>query len=167
MGVVFLMSYGKANALFFSLDICGGSEVTYKQLFGLRSGVTGMDEGMMEGEMEKTAARFKALSEETRLRILKLLEEGELCVCDIAAALDMTQPNISFHLAILKEAGFIKDWREGRWIHYELDLSSMFNKILLPTALGGVNGKVIEADVKRLGEFRQAKAPGNSCVTLN
>ncbi len=126
-----------------------------------------MDEGMMEGEMEKTAARFKALSEETRLRILKLLEEGELCVCDIAAALDMTQPNISFHLAILKEAGFIKDWREGRWIHYELDLSSMFNKILLPTALGGVNGKVTEGDVKRLYRFRQSKAPGNSCATLN
>ena len=47
---------------------------------------------------------FKALSEEIRLRILKLLEHGELCVCDIVAALDMIQPKVSFHLAVLKEA---------------------------------------------------------------
>jgi len=51
---------------------------------------------------------FKALSEETRLRIVKLLEHGELCVCDIVAALDMIQPKVSFHLAVLKDAVFLK-----------------------------------------------------------
>ncbi len=116
--------------------------------------------------MEKIAACFKALSEETRLRMLKLLEEGELCVCDIAAALEMTQPNISFHLAILKNAGFINDRRVGRWIHYDLNLSSMFNKIMLPTALGEVNGKVIDDDKKRLGKFLESKERGSSCAIL-
>jgi ArsR family transcriptional regulator, arsenate/arsenite/antimonite-responsive transcriptional repressor len=115
--------------------------------------------------MENVAIRFKALSEETRLRILKLLEDGELCVCDIAAALEMTQPNISFHLAILKEAGFIKDRRVGRWIHYELDLSSTFNKILLPTALGGMKGKLIGDDKGRLAAFIESKAGGSCAAT--
>ena len=50
---------------------------------------------------------FKALSDETRLRIIKLLEQGELCVCDITAALDMVQPRVSFHLSALKEAGLM------------------------------------------------------------
>ena len=47
--------------------------------------------------MERLTTFYRALSDETRLRILKLLEGGELCVCDITAALDMTQPNVSFH----------------------------------------------------------------------
>ncbi len=81
--------------------------------------------------MEKLLLIFKALSEETRLRILKLLENGELCVCDITDALDMTQPNISFHLGMLKEAGLIKDRKNGRWIHYSLDESDMFMRFLL------------------------------------
>jgi ArsR family transcriptional regulator len=57
---------------------------------------------------------LKALSEETRIRILKLLEGGELCVCDIMAALDIIQPKVSFHLGVLKEAGLIKDRKDGR-----------------------------------------------------
>ena len=64
---------------------------------------------------------FKALSEEMRLRIIKLLEAGELCVCDLVAALDMSQPKISFHLNALKEAGLIKDRKQGKWTHYRID----------------------------------------------
>ena len=74
---------------------------------------------------------FKALSDETRLRILHLLKDGELCVCDIADTLKMTQPNISFHLGMLREAGLIKDRKNGRWIHYSIDDSDMFNRFLL------------------------------------
>lgn len=74
---------------------------------------------------------FKALSDETRLRILALLKERELCVCDIAETLKMTQPNISFHLGMLREAGLIKDKKSGRWIHYSLDDSDMFRRFLL------------------------------------
>ena len=74
---------------------------------------------------------FKALSDETRLRILSLMKQGEICVCDISETLDMTQPNISFHLGILKEAALIKDRRDGRWIHYSLNESDMFIRYIL------------------------------------
>jgi len=81
--------------------------------------------------MKKLQTLYKALSDETRLRILSLLNEEELCVCDIAATLEMTQPNISFHLNMLKSAGLIKDRKNGRWIHYSLDESDMFRRFLL------------------------------------
>jgi ArsR family transcriptional regulator len=68
---------------------------------------------------------FKTLSDETRLRILKLLEHGELCVCDIVAALDLIQPKVSFHLGVMKEAKLIKDRRQGKWIHYRIDDSDL------------------------------------------
>ncbi|UCD36167.1 MAG: winged helix-turn-helix transcriptional regulator [Nitrospiraceae bacterium] len=74
---------------------------------------------------------FKALSDETRLRILSLMKDGEICVCDIAETLGMTQPNISFHLAMLKEAGLIKDRKNGRWVHYSLNDGDMFTRFLL------------------------------------
>src|SRR4030042_6678768 len=61
-----------------------------------------------EFDMNDLLKIFKALSDETRIRILKLLEEGELCVCDIVASLDMIQPKVSFHLCVLKEAGLLK-----------------------------------------------------------
>ena len=81
--------------------------------------------------MSELLPLFKALSDETRLRILQLLKDGELCVCDIADTLKMTQPNISFHVSMLKEAGLIKDRKNGRWIHYSIDESDMFKRFLL------------------------------------
>ncbi|OIO28295.1 MAG: transcriptional regulator, partial [Nitrospirae bacterium CG1_02_44_142] len=100
--------------------------------------------------MQKLLDTFKALSDETRLRILKLLEHGELCVCDVVAALDMIQPKVSFHLAVLKEAGFIKDRKHGRWIHYRIDDSDMYKRFLLLSVLEKIfEGPVME-DKKRL-----------------
>ncbi|MEQ5184010.1 metalloregulator ArsR/SmtB family transcription factor [Providencia rettgeri] len=64
---------------------------------------------------------FKILSDETRLAIVMLLREsGELCVCDICAVTTESQPKISRHMAILREAGLVLDRREGKWIHYRL-----------------------------------------------
>ena len=81
--------------------------------------------------MKDLLLAFKALSDETRLRILLLLKKGELCVCDIAETLEMNQPNVSFHLGLLKEAGLIKYRKSGRWINYSLDESDMFTRFLL------------------------------------
>ena len=81
--------------------------------------------------MQDLLLTFKALSDETRLKIILLLKKGELCVCDIAETLEMTQPNISFHLGMLKEAGLIKDKKDGRWTYYALDESDMFTRFLL------------------------------------
>lgn len=64
---------------------------------------------------------FKILSDETRLAIVMILREsGELCVCDICAAISESQPKVSRHMAILREAGLVLDRREGKWIHYRL-----------------------------------------------
>jgi ArsR family transcriptional regulator len=100
---------------------------------------------------------FRALSDETRLRILKLLECGELCVCDIVAALDMIQPNVSFHLATLKEAGLIKDRKQGKWIHYSLDDSDIFRRFLILSVIERISENLIKKDKKRLGEFLKNK----------
>ncbi|MDI6738926.1 MAG: metalloregulator ArsR/SmtB family transcription factor [Candidatus Edwardsbacteria bacterium] len=70
--------------------------------------------------MRQTVKLFKSLGDPTRLRIVKLLEAGELCVCQLTAALGMGQSRISRHLSILREAGIIEDRRRGKWVHYRL-----------------------------------------------
>jgi ArsR family transcriptional regulator len=67
---------------------------------------------------QRSAALFHALSDEKRLRILALLAGGELCVCELTEALDLSQSLLSFHLRTLKDAGLVADRREGRWIYY-------------------------------------------------
>ncbi len=61
------------------------------------------------------------LADKTRLRILMLLKRQELCVCEIFAALEMSQPRVSRQLAALRQAGLIKDRREGKWVYYRLE----------------------------------------------
>ncbi len=65
-------------------------------------------------------ALFKALSDETRLRILGLLLSGEVCVCDIHESLKIPQSKASRHLAYLRRAGLVDTRRSGLWIHYRL-----------------------------------------------
>jgi ArsR family transcriptional regulator len=100
---------------------------------------------------------FKALSDETRLRIIKLLEQGELCVCDIVAALGMVQPKVSFHLNVLKEAGFIRDRKQGRWIHYSLNDSDMFKRLLILSVCEKASDAAMANDRKRLTVFLKGK----------
>jgi ArsR family transcriptional regulator len=61
---------------------------------------------------------FKALSDPTRLRLLNLLSEGEVCVCYLGEVLDEVQPKVSRHLAYLKKACLVEARREGIWMHY-------------------------------------------------
>ncbi|MEK6673498.1 MAG: metalloregulator ArsR/SmtB family transcription factor [Nitrospirota bacterium] len=107
--------------------------------------------------MQELLSTFKALSDETRLRILKLLEHGELCVCDIVAALDMSQPKVSFHLNVLKEAGFIRDRKQGKWIHYSIDDTDMFKRFLLFSVFERIPDEAMLEDRKRLNEFLKSK----------
>jgi ArsR family transcriptional regulator, arsenate/arsenite/antimonite-responsive transcriptional repressor len=116
--------------------------------------------------MNELVTTFKALSDETRLRIIKLLEHGELCVCDIVAALDMVQPKVSFHLSTLKDAGFIKDRKQGRWIHYSLNAKDLFIRMLLLSASERMGDGAISADRKRLEAFLVAKGHGGKIVAL-
>jgi ArsR family transcriptional regulator len=101
--------------------------------------------------MHNITQTFKALSDETRLRILSLMKEGEICVCDIAESLGMSQPNISFHLSMLKESGLIKDRKNGRWIHYSLDDSDMFTRFILL----GIFEKIDDKDSREIKRSRR------------
>ena len=62
-----------------------------------------------------------ALSDETRVEIVRLLGAGERCVCELTDELDAAQSRLSFHLRTLKDAGVVTDRREGRWVYYTLN----------------------------------------------
>jgi ArsR family transcriptional regulator len=109
---------------------------------------------------------FKALSDVTRLRIIKLLEQGELCVCDIVAALDMVQPRVSFHLGALKEAGLIKDRKQGKWTHYSLSDQDLFRRMLILSVSERMKDGALAGDRKRLESFLVSKERSCKVVAL-
>ena len=76
-----------------------------------------------EGSAAELAQVFKALGDPVRLRLVSLIgarQGGEVCVCDLASAFDLTQPTISHHLKVLREAGIIDSERRGTWVYYRL-----------------------------------------------
>nr|WP_321513812.1 metalloregulator ArsR/SmtB family transcription factor [uncultured Pseudodesulfovibrio sp.] len=70
--------------------------------------------------MERLAQRLKGVSDPTRLRIIRLLDHGELCVCDLMAGLDLPQSTVSRHMAFLKNADWVSSQRKGKWVYYTL-----------------------------------------------
>ena len=80
---------------------------------------------------------YKALADDTRLQSLLLItEQGELCVCDLMAALQQSQPKVSRHLAQLRKSGILQDRRQGQWVYYSLhpQLPSWAQEVLVLTA---------------------------------
>ena len=63
---------------------------------------------------------FKALSDETRLKIIDMLSCGELCACKILEKFNITQPTLSYHMKILTECGIVTGRKQGSWVHYKL-----------------------------------------------
>ncbi len=114
--------------------------------------------------MDELLSLFKALSDETRLRIVKLLENGELCVCHLVAAVDMSQPKVSFHLKVLKEAGLVKDRREGKWMYYRLNESDLFKRLLFLSVADRVGQAEVATDRGRLDAFVASRAEGSPDV---
>ncbi|HEV8585719.1 MAG TPA: metalloregulator ArsR/SmtB family transcription factor [Methylomirabilota bacterium] len=72
-------------------------------------------------DLERAAALFRALADPTRLGIVERLRGGEQCVCDLTDMLETGQSRLSFHIKTLKDAGLLRDRREGRWIYYSLN----------------------------------------------
>ncbi len=64
---------------------------------------------------------FATLADRTRLRLLNLMRDGEVCVCFFAETLDTNNPKISRHLAYLRRAGLVKARRDGKWVHYRIN----------------------------------------------
>lgn len=88
--------------------------------------------------LEDYSSFFKALSDQTRLKIINLLsKEKEMCVCRIYQTLELSQPRISKHLAILREIGLVKDRPNGKWVYYSLNDSAIkqLDKFLISLTL--------------------------------
>lgn len=116
--------------------------------------------------MKDAAQFFKVLSDEARLKMLWLLfNHDELCVCDIMAALDITQSKASRHLGTLRHAGLVTDRREGLWSYYKLspvedELAKKHLKILRATLTGRADAAELLA---KLQEWFKEKSLGKGC----
>ncbi len=113
--------------------------------------------------MQNITQIFRSLDDETRLRILALLlEEQELCVCDIMAVLQLPQSTISRHLSHLKNAGWLRDRRETVWIYYSIVAApGPLQQSMLPILRHFLHdNETAQADRDRL----HALAAENSCA---
>lgn len=107
---------------------------------------------------------FTSLSNEIRLRCLVLLQlEGELCVCELTHALGLSQPMISRHLALLRDAGLVSDRRAGQWIYYRIhtELEDWAKDILRISALANCDEPPFSDDMHKLTEM--PNRPGVAC----
>ncbi len=95
---------------------------------------------------------FQALGDRTRLRLLNLMGEREICVCYFVEILDSPQPKISRHLAYLRSAGIVRARREGKWMHYRIAMPAHAGaaQILRQTLAALQEEKEMQADRARL-----------------
>ncbi len=106
---------------------------------------------------------LRALSDETRLRIMKVLLEKECCVCEVMQALDISQSRASRNLGILQDAGFLTARRDGAWIIYSLDRQTANRYAISLTKLlkdSPISDEVLKQDKKRL---KHAVRTGPGC----
>jgi ArsR family transcriptional regulator len=97
---------------------------------------------------------FQALGDRTRLRLLNLMREQEICVCYFVEILDSPQPKISRHLAYLRSAGIVSARREGKWMHYRMVMPPHRGaaQILRQTLAALKEEKAMQADYARLAK---------------
>ena len=106
----------------------------------------------------------RSIADTTRVRILKMLEPGELCVCQITAILGLAPATVSKHLSLLKMAGLLSQRKDGRWVFYRL--SKLDNNPYAPPVLGllgrsphpGTAGRRVRRRPRGLGETRRHPA---------
>ena len=104
--------------------------------------------------MRDLALFFAALSDATRLRLLHLMKDGEICVCFLQGVLRSNQPKISRHLAYLRQAGLVEARREGKWIYYSLKKLESEPQEILMRALDHMDKQPqVKKDAKRLQEI--------------
>lgn len=116
--------------------------------------------------MRDIVKAFKALSDETRLRILHLLLERECCVCEVMQALEISQTRASRNLSILYNAGFLKLEKDGLWSLYSIDkegIKEHFSLVVKAVRVALEGNQVTIMDRERL---KQAKRVGPGCTRL-
>jgi ArsR family transcriptional regulator len=114
--------------------------------------------------MQALISTLKALTDETRLRIMNILLERECCVCEVMQALDISQTRASRNLGILQKTGFLKTRREGQWILYSINQGTDNQYIISLLRLleeSPVNRKQFGKDKERLQDARRI---GPKCV---
>jgi ArsR family transcriptional regulator len=90
-----------------------------------------------EDGLDEAAATFKALSDPTRLRILKAISAmNELCECNIVPSFGLSQPTISYHLKILREAGLVRSERRGQWVYHSVNNKALLGAMRDLTEIG-------------------------------
>jgi len=107
---------------------------------------------------------YKCLADDTRLRCLLLIEqEGELCVCELMAAIDDIQPKISRHLAQLRKCDLLVDRRQGQWVYYRINPSlPVWAKSVLSTTLQNNRSFILE-DLEKLKLMSNRPDQAKSC----
>src|SRR5271154_328069 len=97
---------------------------------------------------------FQALGDNTRLRLLNLMDEQEICVCYFVEILEQGQPKISRHLAYLRRAGIVEARRDGKWMHYRIERphDTRAASILDATLKSFETDRNMKADLHRLGQ---------------
>ncbi len=120
---------------------------------------------MMHIVLKDITAIHSSLADPLRVRIVRLLFERELCVCEVERVLQEPQYKVSRHLGILKRAGVVHDWREGTWIHYEIHprLSLQWRDALATLCRVWDESAEIQADVARLKQLA-TREPGGPVV---
>ncbi len=111
---------------------------------------------------------FKCLADDTRLKsVLLIAQQGELCVCELMAALDISQPKISRHLAQLRKGGLLSDRKDRQWVHYSLNSA-------LPEWANDLIARASEAhtawlaeETARLNAMGQRPERSNICCQTN
>jgi len=114
--------------------------------------------------MKDVVKAMKALSDETRLRILNVLLERECCVCEVMQALDISQTRASRNLGILHDAGFLRMRKEGLWALYSIDQDGMkeyYSSLVEAVEKSLIDDEVAALDRKRL---KTAERLGPGCV---
>lgn len=116
--------------------------------------------------MEQLAQCFKGLAEPIRLRAIRLLDHGELCICDLMNGLDLPQSTMSRHMSFLKNSGWVQSRRKGQWVYYSLAAPQQEIQALVLQVLKQNLPELEEArqDYARLMNFLETKDTDNSCA---
>ena len=108
--------------------------------------------------LDTTERLFKTFADKNRLRILNLLQQRKMCVCELAFVLQVTQPSISRHLKRMKESGLIGDEQDGFWTNYFLMKNSKAgDNVLQSIKLFLKDDKIIKGDMERLKKVDRTK----------
>ncbi|MFB7813245.1 ArsR/SmtB family transcription factor [Paenibacillus chitinolyticus] len=105
-------------------------------------------------QLQSLADTFKLMGDKTRLTILALLRERELCVCDLVDVTGMSQPSISQHLRKMKDAGLVSERRKGQWIYYSLATDHKDLTLELLRQVPSMRHKIAEMEEKTDGSGR-------------